>query len=238
MQEELTAPRSDTAEPSEPTESPAAAEPARTWEQVQPPRKSPLVIVGLVVALVVLVALSFVLSDRDLASAGGNTPEIGPVPVVKSTTLPPGGEVSALPAAPSVGKLAPDFLWYGADGKPVRLSDFRGKVVLVNFWATWCPPCKAEMPEMEAYWRENKDKDFVILAVNDGGEDEEAIRSFMAQYRLTFQALNDTAGQVSSAYRVNGIPASFFVDAQGIVRDSVVGGMTKGIIAGKVARLR
>mgnify|MGYP001590143917 FL=1 len=94
------------------------------------------------------------------------------------------------------------------------------------------------MPEMESYWRENKDKDFVILAVDDGAEDEATIRNFMGQYRLTFQALNDTSGQVSSAYRVNGIPASFFIDPQGVIRDTVVGGMTKGIIAAKVARLK
>ncbi len=219
----------------EKVESPQEAAPE---EPTRPPRKSPLVVVGVLVALLVLVALSFILSDRDLATVGGDVPEIGPIPVVKSSPLPPGGEVSALPAAPSVGKLAPDFLWYGADGKPVRLSDFRGKVVLINFWATWCPPCKAEMPEMESYWRENKDKDFVILAVDDGGEEEATIRSFMGQYRLTFQALNDTSGQVSSAYRVNGIPASFFVDTQGVIRDTVIGGMTKGIIAAKLAKLR
>jgi peroxiredoxin len=209
-----------------------------TPDPVQPPRRSPLVIVGLLVGLIALVALSFLLSDRELATAGGGAEPAGPVPVVKSTTLPAGGDPATLPAAPSVGKLAPDFLWYDPEGKTLRLSDFRGKVVLVNFWATWCPPCKAEMPEMESYWRENKDKNFVILAVDDGAEDEATIRSFMGQYRLTFQALNDTSGQVSSAYRVNGIPASFFVDAQGIIRDTVVGGMTKGIIAAKVAKLR
>jgi cytochrome c biogenesis protein CcmG, thiol:disulfide interchange protein DsbE len=206
-------------------------------EPARPPRRSPLVIVGLVLGLVVLVALSFILSDRDPAAAGGG-PEPAAVPVVKSSPLPPGSDTAALPAAPVVGKMAPDFLWYSADGKAIHLSDYRGKIVLVNFWATWCPPCKAEMPEMEAYWRENKDKDFVILAVDNGSEDEATIRKFMGLYGLSFQSLNDTAGLVSTAYRVSGIPESFFVDPQGVVRDTVIGGMTKGIIAAKVAKLR
>lgn len=199
-------------------------------------RKSPAVLLGLILGLIVLVGVSVLLNGGDVL--GGSGADAGPVPVVKSTALPDGGDPASLPATPSVGKYAPDFTWTGPDGQAVRLSDLRGKSVLINFWATWCPPCKAEMPEMEAYWKENKDKGVVILAINVGQEDEGAIRSFMGRYNLTFQGLNDTSGQVASSYRVGTIPVSYFVDPQGIVRDSVVGGMTKGIINAKMAKAR
>lgn len=203
-----------------------------------PPRNSPLVILGLVFGLVALVAVSFLAGGNSPATAGGDGPPVGPVPVVKSTALPGGGDTAALPAAPIVGKYAPDFTWTGEDGKPVRLSDFRGKSILINFWATWCPPCKAEMPTIEGYWRDNKEKAVMILAVNVGSEDEATIRAFMKQYRLSFQALNDTSGQVGSAYRVNGIPATFFVDTAGIVRDSFVGEMSRGVINAGMAKAK
>jgi len=94
------------------------------------------------------------------------------------------------------------------------------------------------MPEIEAYWRENKDKGIMILAVNVGGEDEETIRQFMQKYGLTFQALNDDSNQVGAAYRVSGIPTSYFVDPRGVIRDIYVGPMTKGIIAAKMTKAR
>ena len=208
---------------------------AKTSQIPKPGKPSSLVIVGLIIGLVVVVGLSFLVSGT---TAGGDTPSIGAIPVVRSIALPPGGDTAALPASPVIGKLAPDFTWTGPDGNAVRLSDYRGKSVLINFWATWCPPCKAEMPEIEAYWKENKDKGIVILAVNVGDESESTIRGFMQSNKLTFQALNDTAGQIGSSYRVGGIPASYFIDPQGIVRDTYVGGMTKGIIQAKVAKAR
>lgn len=203
------------------------------------PLHSPLVILGLLLGLVVLAAASLFWNRNSSAvSPGGDSLIVGPIPRVRSISLPPGGDTANLPAAPVVGRYAPDFSWTDASGKQVRLSDYRGKTVLINFWATWCPPCKAEMPEIEAYWQENRDTGIMVLAVNVGDEDEFTIRQFMQKNKLTFKALNDDSGQVAAAYRVNGIPVSYFVDPRGVIRDTYVGAMTKGIIAAKMAKAR
>lgn len=199
---------------------------------------SPMVVLGLVIGLVALVALSFVLNGSGAPGAGGDGPAVAPVPEARSTAVPSGSDPATLPAAPLIGKLAPDFSWLGAAGAQVRLSDYRGKSVLINFWATWCAPCKAEMPEIEAYWKENRDQPIMVLAVNVGDEDEATIRAFMQKNRLSFQAVNDVYGQVGTSYRVGGIPASFFIDAKGVVRETYVGGMTKGIISAKMAKAK
>ncbi len=114
---------------------------------------------------------------------------------------------------------AVDFTLTSLDGKQVRLSDLRGKVVLLNFWATWCPPCKAEMPDLEAIYRENADShNFVILAV-DVEEQAELARTFAKQYGLTFPVLPDSDGRVSNnRYFIRTLPTSFIIDRAGNVR--------------------
>ncbi len=114
---------------------------------------------------------------------------------------------------------AVDFSLASIDGKQVRLSDMRGKVVLLNFWATWCPPCKAEMPDMEAIYRENGEThNFVILAV-DVEEEAELARAFGKQYGLTFPLLPDPDGRVSNnRYFIRTLPTSFIIDRSGNVR--------------------
>jgi len=121
------------------------------------------------------------------------------------------------------GFAAPDLTFPGIDGVEVSLSDFKGKVVLVNIWATWCKPCVDEMPSMEKLYKKFKRKDFEILAVSidEGGRD--TVAPFMNQYNLTFPALMDSKGTVRSLYGVTGVPESFIIDKNGILAKKIIG---------------
>ena len=121
------------------------------------------------------------------------------------------------------GTPAPDFTFPGLDEKMVSLSDYRGKVVLVNIWATWCPPCVEEMPSMEKLYRKFKGQNFEILAVSIDEPGLEAVAPFMKKSNLTFPALIDSEGTIKAVYGVTGIPESFIVDKQGIFIKKIVG---------------
>jgi cytochrome c biogenesis protein CcmG, thiol:disulfide interchange protein DsbE len=116
---------------------------------------------------------------------------------------------------------APEFSLQGLDGEAVSLQSLRGKVVLVNFWATWCPPCKAEMPDLDALQREyGEDKDFVVLGVNVE-EDAEAVKSFAEQHRLSFPIVLDRDGSVTTKqFGVRPLPTTFIIDREGFIRDA------------------
>lgn len=130
------------------------------------------------------------------------------------------------PSRPEVGFPAPDFTLMDVEGKPVRLSDYRGKAVFVNFWATWCPPCKAEMPEIQKLQREMPE--LVILGVDMGDTERspEAVAAFMKAYGYDWPVPFDAKGQVSSAYDVISIPTSFFLDPNGVIRAKFIGPMS------------
>ena len=118
---------------------------------------------------------------------------------------------------------APDFTFPGLDGKKVSLSDYKGKVVLVNIWATWCPPCVKEMPSMEKLYRKFNGKNFEILAVSIDETGLKAVAPFMEKTRLTFPALIDSKGTIKPVYRITGIPESFIIDKQGVLIKKIVG---------------
>ena len=118
---------------------------------------------------------------------------------------------------------APAFTLKGDDGKTHRLSDYRGKVVVLNFWATWCPPCRYEMPSMERAHKKVQGENIVLLAVNVG-ESEDQIFEFTGQYPVTFQLLLDNDGSVIKKYPVIGLPTTFVIDPSGIVTHRAVGG--------------
>ena len=139
-------------------------------------------------------------------------------------------------AAPLPNHLAPDFTLSGLDGTPVRLAELRGQVVLINVWATWCPPCRAEMPAIQAVYDRYRDQGFQVLAV-DLGEDREVVAAFMRERGLTFSALLDREGEVANLYRSSVLPSSFFVDRLGVIRAVYRGPMPRGVIAGTVEQL-
>ena len=118
---------------------------------------------------------------------------------------------------------APDFTFPGLDGKMVSLTDLRGKVVLLNIWATWCAPCVEEMPSMEKLYQALKDEGLEILAVSIDETGTDAVRPFMKKHRLSFPALIDINGIINNLYQTTGVPESFIIDKQGIIVDKVVG---------------
>lgn len=123
------------------------------------------------------------------------------------------------------GELAPDFNLPDVDGKRYRLSELRGRVVLVNFWATWCPPCRREMPSLQRLWEQLKDRGVTILAI-DVGEDEDTIFgfSFATGATLEFPILLDRESKVIEQWPVRALPTSFVVDRDGRLRYRAVGG--------------
>jgi len=125
---------------------------------------------------------------------------------------------------PRVEKIfpAPDFSLTGENGKTYRLADFRGQVVVINFWATWCPPCRFEMPSMERMWNKIKGKGVTVLAV-DVGENADIIFEFLGQYPVTFPIPMDLDGKVVESYPVTGLPTTYIVSPQGMVTHRAVG---------------
>jgi cytochrome c biogenesis protein CcmG, thiol:disulfide interchange protein DsbE len=127
--------------------------------------------------------------------------------------------------APQAGFVAPDFTLSTATGETYTLSDLKGQAVLVNMWATWCPPCRAEMPAMENMYQEYKDQGFMVLAVNNTFQDNPfEIAAFTAEYGLTFPILLDETGDTARAYQVRSLPSSYFINRQGVITEVVIGG--------------
>ena len=120
---------------------------------------------------------------------------------------------------------APDFTLKDMDGKAHRLSDYRGKVVMLNFWATWCPPCRREIPSMESIYQDLGSDGFMVLAVNEF-EDADHVFAYTGQLSVfpTFPILFDSDSTLSEQYQVKGLPTTFLIDKQGKIVYRAVGG--------------
>ncbi len=126
------------------------------------------------------------------------------------------------PGPAVVGQEAPDFSFPTVEGQTARLSDYRGQVVLVNLWATWCGPCRVEVPDLVAAYEHYKGRGFTVLAVNQG-DPRDQVQAFAGDYGMSFPVLLDEEGRIRTSYPYRGIPTSFIVDRQGIVRKIWVG---------------
>ncbi len=132
------------------------------------------------------------------------------------------GDVLPLP-----GHLAPDFKATRIGGETMRLSDLRGKVVVLNIWATWCKPCEEEAPSLERLYRRIKETplgpDFEVLAVSIDARSRDAVLPFEKKFALTFPIFFDPDGRVSRVYQTTGVPETFVIDREGVIREKVVG---------------
>jgi peroxiredoxin len=166
-------------------------------EEVQTRKKTQLLLTILFVFTACVILIVFLREER------GST--------LKSTkSIQPGHEV-------------PDFAFPDIDGKKVSLSDHRGKVVLVNVWATWCPPCRQEMPSMQRLYEKFKGESFKILAVSIDSEGRQTVAPFMRKMNLTFTALLDQEETIRPLYGITGVPESFIIDKQGILVKKIIG---------------
>lgn len=128
-------------------------------------------------------------------------------------------------ASPQVGFLAPDFDLDTLDDTAVSLSALRGRVVVVNLWASWCPPCRAEMPALQAVYEEFAAQGLVVLGVNMTYQDSAVeASSFAAELGLSFPIAFDYSGEVARSYGMRALPSTYFVDSRGVIQQVIIGG--------------
>jgi peroxiredoxin len=140
-----------------------------------------------------------------------------------------------LTEAPFVGHLAPDFTLTSLDGETITLSSYAGKPVVLNYWATWCPPCRIEMPHLQQA-SEDYDGRVVFLGINQA-EPEQLIRNFRDKYALTYPLLLDPNLTAHNLYSVLNLPTTVFIDAEGVVREVVVGTVNAAVLQDRLERL-
>jgi thiol-disulfide isomerase/thioredoxin len=150
------------------------------------------------------------------------------------TRVPDASEVAASVAA-HVNFRAPDLSLDALDGRHFSLSGLQGKIVLVNFWATWCPPCRSEMPAIQAVYQAHRDE-LVVLAVNEA-EDPEIVKGFVGSYAFGFPILLDRDGSTGRQYQVMALPTSFFIDRAGTIRAANFGQMDQAYIQAQIVSL-
>jgi peroxiredoxin len=136
-------------------------------------------------------------------------------------------ERSAIPL--EVNFPAPEVKLTDLENKPVAFTDYQGQVILYNAWATWCPPCKEEMPTLEAYYQAHKGQGFAVIAIEDG-EPVAEVAAFVKDYGLSFPVWPDPKSSAAIAFKTNSLPTSFVIDRQGTVRLTWTGAITRAVL--------
>jgi peroxiredoxin len=131
---------------------------------------------------------------------------------------------------------APDLQLRDLDGQPVSLTDYRGQVVLVNNWATWCPPCRQEMPILEAYFRDHNHQDFTIVAI-DAGDPADTVSAFVNQYQMSFPVWLDPSSFALNSFRNNYLPSSYLINRDGQVVKAWSGAVTQASLEENITPL-
>jgi peroxiredoxin len=126
---------------------------------------------------------------------------------------------------PQKGFSAPDFLLQDISGQEINLQDFQGQAIILNFWATWCPPCKAEMPDLQNVYLQFQGKGLVVIGINrTDQENYSEVSDFILANQITFPVLLDPTGEIAKKYNVSALPTTFFIQPDGIIHKVIIGG--------------
>lgn len=183
--------------------------------------------IGLLVALIIIGVREFVVSNDDELVTENEQMENSQLEELENTGL-------------KIGEKAPNFTLDSLQGETISLSDFQGKKVILNFWASWCGPCREEMPDMQRFYEANLDQNLEVLAVNltHFERKREHVDEFVEEFGLTFPMPLDVDSKQYEAYEVITIPTTYFLDEQGIVRQKHLGPMTYDFMEETVAEIK
>ncbi|MFC3802977.1 TlpA family protein disulfide reductase [Cohnella sp. GCM10012308] len=190
----------------------------------------------MLLAVFVTAAIVLMLFHRG-PSLAANSPESSTQNERASEAAARNVSLSARPAAPKLLALAPDFSLEGLDGATHSLSDYRGKPVVLNFWASWCGPCREEASALVKTAAHYKDTATVVAVNLTASDDESSARSFAADQHFAFPVLLDRLGTVGELYRIRPIPTTLFIDARGVVADEALGALDETEFARRIAAL-
>lgn len=167
-----------------------------------------------------------------------NTPNESTTPEADSGTVEGSEEVNPTDTVGiQKGEIAPDFELTTLKGETVRLSDYRGTRVFINFWATWCPPCRAEMPDMQKLYEEMDDIEILAVNLTETEKSEEGVSEFVEDFGLTFPILMDRNSEVANMYNVRAYPTSFMVDSNGRIQFISIGAMNHDMMVQEIEKM-